>query len=134
MKEKKTGKQQLEDSDNLQDETNEMEDQQLRVDLMGPQDVTDTDDDKLKFGFSFSPGEGHSGAENEDKGDLPPDEATLGNRFDPSIEAATSTNAAAGTPDIMDLHIKGEDEIGMAYGPDNYIEEEEEEDGEEKDQ
>lgn len=90
-------------------------------------DITSDDDafekdttDRLKFGFSFDPMQGELGSENEYKGDLAPEQKHLGNRFDPSISTGRVDDSESYDPQVRDLHVKDERDIGMAYGEDKY--------------
>lgn len=76
--------------------------------------------ERMEFGFSFSGGEGRSGEEDEDIGDLPSELKKPGNRYDPTMNTGGIPNPKIEDPDLTDLDIKGQNDIGMAYGPDKY--------------
>lgn len=79
--------------------------------------------ERLKLGFALEkPEEGVLGEEGEYIGDLPEQSLKPGNRYDPSVSAGTSAYSGLEMPGDLDMRITGENNIGMAYGPDKYTE------------
>lgn len=89
--------------------------------------------DRLKFGFSFDPQQGDLGSENEYKGDLAPEQKHLGNRYDPSMSTGRVDDSESYDPQVRDLHVKDEKDIGMSYGEDNYVRDKNRDDSPERD-
>lgn len=86
--------------------------------------------ERLKLGFNLErPGQGDLGEEDEYVGDLPDGAFHLGNRFDPSMSTGTTGRAGLEIPGDLDVHVTGENSIGMAYGPDKYTEDAPDEEG-----
>jgi hypothetical protein len=83
--------------------------------------------ERLKLGFALErPEQGDLGEEDEYIGDLPDGQLRLGNRYDPSVSTGNPGGVGLEMPGDMDVHVAGADNIGMAYGPDNYIRDDEE--------
>lgn len=80
--------------------------------------------ERLKLGFALErPEQGDLGEEDEYIGDLPDEQLRIGNRFDPSVSTGNPGGTGLEMPPDMDVHVRGENEIGMAFGPDNYVDE-----------
>ena len=79
--------------------------------------------EKITYGSSFSPMDGDIGDESEDINDLPVDFKRTGNRYDPTLSTGKKANTEAEEL-TKGIEVKEEDEIGMAYGPDKYIDDE----------
>jgi hypothetical protein len=78
--------------------------------------------ERLKLGFALErPEQGDLGEEDEYIGDLPDGQLRMGNRYDPSVSTGNPGGTGLEMPGDMDVHIKDENEIGMAFGPDNYV-------------
>jgi hypothetical protein len=79
--------------------------------------------EKITYGSTFSPMDGDIGDESEDINDLPVDLKKTGNRYDPTLSSGKKVNVEA--EELTEgIEVKGEDEIGMAYGKDNYVDDE----------
>lgn len=79
--------------------------------------------EKIVYGTNFSPKDGDLGDESEDEGDLPSEMRQTGRRYDPTLSTGKDEDKEEDEL-IEGIHIADEDEIGMAYGEDKYIEEE----------
>jgi hypothetical protein len=79
--------------------------------------------EKITYGSTFSPMDGDIGDESEDINDMPVDLKKTGNRYDPTLSSGKKVNKEA--EELTDgIQVKDEDEIGMAYGKDNYVDDE----------
>jgi len=80
--------------------------------------------EKIVYGSSFSYADGDEGDESEDTDDLPPSMKRVGNRYDNTIPTGKVEEPGL---DEIKSHIRETDEnfIGMAYGKDKYVEEDE---------
>lgn len=78
--------------------------------------------ERLKLGFALEkPEENNLGDESEYIGDLPEESMRPGNRYYPSLSTGTTGTTGLEMPGDLEMHVKGENDIGMAYGPDKYV-------------
>jgi hypothetical protein len=88
--------------------------------------------ERLKLGFELEKSqEGVLGEEDEYIGDLPDGQLRIGNRYDASVSTGQPGGTGLEMPGDMEIRLKGENDIGMAYGPDRYVDNETDEDSEE---
>ena len=82
--------------------------------------------EKLEFGFSFHAHEGDEGDETEDTGDLPENMKHVGNRYDSNL-ALGGVSKHDSDEIIEGMHFADGGDIGFAFGPDDYVNDEDEE-------
>lgn len=91
-----------------------------------PIEAEQIESEKLRFGFSFEPGEGQLGDETEDEGDLTADQRKTGNRYKASLGVDDGEGADENIANDQELHVTDTGHIGMAFGEDNYVNDDEE--------
>lgn len=77
--------------------------------------------EKFEFGFSFSAQDGELGNETEDFGDLPHELKKAGHIYDPALPAGSRSRKTDPNEITDTMRIATEDEIGLSYGEDNYV-------------
>ena len=90
-----------------------------------PIEAEQVESEKLRYGFSFEPKEGQMGDETEDEGDLTAEQRKTGNRYRPYLGVDDGEKDDENTASDQELHVTDTGHIGMAFGEDNYVEEEE---------
>jgi hypothetical protein len=84
------------------------------------------DEDRYAFGFSFAAQDGSSGSENEDTGDLPLLEKKVGQHYDETLSAGDEVRDSMEEDEISSsMHVADAEDIGMSYGEDKYVQDEE---------
>jgi hypothetical protein len=87
--------------------------------------------ERLKLGFALErPEQGDLGEEDEYIGDLPDGQLRMGNRYDPAVSTGNPGGTGLEMPGDMEIHLEDESHIGMAYGPDNYVNDEDDDEDE----
>ena len=80
--------------------------------------------EKIVYGASFSPKDGDLGDESEDHGDLPTSVKEQGHAYDPTLSTGQVDNTADQDELKQGIRVVGPEDIGMAFGPDNYVDNE----------
>jgi hypothetical protein len=78
---------------------------------------------RIEFGFSFQAEEGREGEEIDYYGDMTKDQKAVGNIFDSTLGTGR-THSDINEEEAAAMHFADESNIGMAYGKDKYVEEE----------
>jgi hypothetical protein len=91
-----------------------------------PIEAEQLESEKLRFGFSFEPKEGQTGDETDDEGDLTSDQRKTGNRYRPYLGVDDGVKDEENIANDQELHVTDTGHIGMAFGEDNYVDEDEE--------
>lgn len=91
-----------------------------------PIEAEQVESEKLRFGFSFEPKEGQLGDETEDEGDLTAEQRKTGNRYKPFLGVDDGERDNDTIASDQDLRVTDQGHIGMAFGEDSYVEEDEE--------
>ena len=105
------------------DAMGEQEDVNPESDINSFEDPIEADiNERLQLGFALEKSqEGLLGEEDEYIGDLPDGQLRMGNRFDASVSTGQPGGTGLEMPGDMEVHVESENQIGMAYGPDNYV-------------
>lgn len=77
--------------------------------------------ERIQYGSTFSPQDGDIGDESEDLLDMPKALRETGHRYDPTLSTG-QVKQSESNEITNSMHLADEDDIGMAYGEDDYIE------------
>lgn len=82
--------------------------------------------EKIVYGSTFSPKDGDLGDESEDMDDLPSTLRDTNNIYNPRLSTGDTDEAEQGEVDEIKrgIHIVKQEDAGLAYGEDNYVDDE----------
>lgn len=83
--------------------------------------------EKIVYGASFSPKDGDLGDESEDHGDLPSSVKENGHAYDPTLSSGQVDTTTDQDELKQGIRVVDAGQIGMAFGPDNYVDDAEDE-------